>query len=182
MGKMRPLVKHRMTVLVLIDKKSWYQWIMCVQRVLKTNLLHPDQGGLPMWGFPKGSRNILQHFMNCSARSRILIMLQVKTIGSMMGIIIVLLIRVRSYRYWMRLSRRSHGRATKTSYETIICSQDIWNRILILQHKWRSLSGMEDFPCQAFRRATQIFYSCSSYGLSKVEYWWCWKLSLYDPW
>ena len=26
--------------------------------------------------------------------------------------------------------------ATKTSYDTILCSQDIWARILILQHIW----------------------------------------------
>ena len=40
MGTMRPLVKHRTTVLVLIAKKSRYQWTMNVQRVLNTNLLH----------------------------------------------------------------------------------------------------------------------------------------------
>ena len=45
MGTMLPLVKHKMTVIVLIAKKSRYQWTMCVQRVLKTNLLHPNKGG-----------------------------------------------------------------------------------------------------------------------------------------
>ena len=66
------------------------------------------EGGLPMWGFQKGDRNVLQHFMNCAARSWIVILLQVKTILSMMGIIIALLIRTRSYSYWMRLSRISY--------------------------------------------------------------------------
>ena len=90
-------------------------------------------GGLPMWGFPKDDRNILQRFMNFSARSWIVILLQVKTIWSMMGIIIELLIKTRSYRYWMRLSRRSYGCVTETSYDKILCSQDIWYRILILK-------------------------------------------------
>ena len=62
----------------------------------------------------------------------------------MMGIIIALSIRIRSYCYWMRLRRRSYGCATKTLYETILCSQDLWDRILILQRKQRALSGMED--------------------------------------
>ena len=72
-----------------------------------------------------------------------------------MVIIIALSIRTRSYRYWMRLSRRSYGCATKTSYDTILRSQDLWARILILKHKWRALSGREDCPCEDFRRATE---------------------------
>ena len=105
-------------------------------------------GGMSIWGVPK-----------------------FKPIWSMMGIIIALSIRIRSYRYWIILNRRSYGCATKTLYETILCSQDIWARILILQRKQRALSGMEDWPCQAFRRAIRRFYSSSFYGLHKVEYW-----------
>ena len=89
-----------------------------------------------MWGFPKSNRKILQRFINCAAQSWILILLQVKTIWSMMGIIITLSIRTRYYRYWMRLSRRSYGCATKMSYNTILWSQDLCARILILQHIW----------------------------------------------
>ena len=74
-------------------------------------------GGLPMWGFMEGDRNILQRFMNCAAQSWILILLQVKNIWSTMGIIIVLSIRKISYRYWMILSRRSYGCASETSYD-----------------------------------------------------------------
>ena len=44
------------------------------------------------------------------------------------------------------------------------------------------ISGREDFPCEAFRKATEKFYIGSWIVLHKVEYWWCWKLSLYDPW
>ena len=152
MGTMRPLVKHRTTVLVLTAKKYRYQWKMYVQRVLKTNILHLQiekiWGGMSIWG-----------------------VLKFKPIWSMMGIIIALLIRIRSYRYWMRLSRRSYGCATKNLYENILCSQDIWARILILQRKWRAQSGMEDCPCQDFWRAIQRFYSSSLYGMHKVEYW-----------
>ena len=120
MGTMCPLVKHRTAVLVLIAKTSRYQWTMYVQRVLNTNLLHLQMvkiwGGMSIWGVPK-----------------------FKPVLFMMGIIIALSIRIRSYRYWMRLSRRSYGCATKTLYETILCSQDLWARILILQGKWRAI-------------------------------------------
>ena len=123
-----------------------------VQRVLKTNILHLQMeniwGGMYMWGAPK-----------------------FKPIWSMMGVIIALSIRIRSYRYWTRLIRILFGFSTKTLYETILCSQYLWARILILQRKWRSLSGMEDCPCQAFRRVTWIFYSSSFYGMHKAEYW-----------
>ena len=81
----------------------------------------------------------------------ILILLQVKTIWSMMGIIIALSIRIIFYSYWMILSRRSYGCNTKNSYDKILCSQVLWYNILILQHKWRALSGIEDCPCEAFR-------------------------------
>ena len=57
--------------------------------------------------------------------------------------------------------------ATKTSYDTILCSQDIWARILILQRKWRALSGIEDCPCEAFRKAKETFYSGSWIVLHK---------------
>ena len=117
-----------------------------------------------MWCFPKGRRNILQRFMNCAARSWILVLLQVKTILSMMGIIILLLIRIISYRYWMILSRISYGCATKASYDTILCSQYLKARILILQHKWRAISGMEDFQCEALRKAAETFYSGSNFS------------------
>ena len=40
MGTMHPLVKHRTAVLVLISNKSRSQCTMCVQRGLKTNMLH----------------------------------------------------------------------------------------------------------------------------------------------
>ena len=62
----------------------------------------------------------------------------IEPIWSMMGIIIALLIRKISYRYWMRLSRISYGCATKTLYETILCSQYLWAKILILQRTWGS--------------------------------------------
>ena len=55
----------------------------------------------------------------------------------MMGVIIALSIRIRYYCYWMKLSRKSYGYATKTSYDTILCSQDLWDRILILKRIWR---------------------------------------------
>ena len=151
MVTMRPLVNHRMTVLVLIAKKYWYQWTMYVQRVLKTNLLYLQMEkiweGMYIWGVTK-----------------------FKPIWSMMGIIIKFSISIRSYRYWMRLSRGSYGCATKTLYETTLCSQYLWTKILILQRKWRALSGMEDFPCQDFRRAIRRFYSSSFYGLIKAKY------------
>ena len=51
--------------------------------------------------------------------------------------------------------------ATETSYDKILYSQDLWARILILQRKWRELSGVEDFPCEAFRKLTETFYSGS---------------------
>ena len=152
MGNMRPLVNQRTTVLVLIAKNSRYQCTMYVQRVLKTNLLHLHMekiwGGMSIWGVPK-----------------------VKPIWSMMGVIIALLTRIRSYRYWMILSRRSYGCATKNLYETILCSQYLWDRIMIIQRKWRALSGMEYFPCQDFRRAIRRLYISSFYGLHKAEYW-----------
>ena len=84
----------------------------------------------------------------------------------MIGIIVALLIRIRSYCYWMILRRISYGCATKTIYETILCSQDLWASILILQLKWRALSDMEDFPCQAFQKGNtmilQQFYLWAS--------------------
>ena len=133
MGTMRPLVNHRTTVLVIIAKKSRYQWTMNAQRVLNTNLLHMQMeniwGGMSIWGVPK-----------------------FKPIWSMMRINITLSIKIRSYCYWMRLIRRPYGCVTKTLYETILCSQDIWARILILQRKWRALSGMGDCTCQALRK------------------------------
>ena len=151
MGTMRQLVKHRTTVLVLIAKKSRYQWTMYVQRVLKTNLLHLHMEkiwvGMSIWGVPI-----------------------FKPIWSMMGINIAFLIRIISYRYCMRLSRRSYGCATKTLYETILCSQYLWARILTLQHKWRALSGMEDCPWQAFQRSIPRFYNSSFYGTNKAGY------------
>ena len=136
-------------------------------------------GGLPMWGFPKGSKNIPQRFMNFAARSWILILLQVKNIWSMMGIIIAFLIRIIFYRYWMRFSIRSYGCSTKIFYDTILCSQDLRARILILLGKWRALSGTEDCPCEIFRKAAEIFYSGSWIVL---QYWYCCKLRLYYPW
>ena len=152
MVTMRPLVKHRTEVLVLIANKYRYQWTMNFQRVLKTNLLHLQMeniwGGMSIWGIPK-----------------------FKPIWSMMGIIIALSIRIRSYHYWMILRIGSYGCATKSLYETFLCSQDLWAIILILQRKWRALSSMEDCPCQAFRRAIWRFYISSFYGLHKAEYW-----------
>ena len=103
MRTMRPLFKHITTVIVLIANKSLYQWTINVQRVLTTNLLHLQMekiwGGISIWGVTK-----------------------FKTIRSMMGINIAFSIRIRSYRYWMRLSRRTYGCVTKTLYETILCS------------------------------------------------------------
>ena len=43
---------------------------------------------------------------------------------------------------------------TETSYETILFSQYLWARILIIQRKWRSLSDREDLQCEAFQRET----------------------------
>ena len=40
MGTMRPLVKNRTTVIVLIANKSLSQWTMDVQKRLNTNILH----------------------------------------------------------------------------------------------------------------------------------------------
>ena len=163
MGTMRPLVKHRTTVMVLIANKSWSQCTMDVQKGLKTNILHQQMdniwGGMSIWGVPK-----------------------INPVWSMMGIIIAFLIRMISYCYWMRLSRRSYGCSTKNLYETILCYQDIWSMILILQRKWRALSGLEYCPWEVFWRAIKRFYSSSFYGMHKVEYWWYCKLSLYDPW
>ena len=45
-----------------------------------------------------------------------------------------------------------------------------------------ALSGGEDFPCGDFQKETETFYSDSWIMLHKVEYWICYKLSLYDPW
>ena len=123
---MRPLVKHRTTVIVLIAKKPQYQWKMNVPRVLKTNLLHLQMekiwGGMSIWGIPK-----------------------FKPIWSMMGISTELLIRIRSYRYWMIFHRRSYiDVPQKFIWNHLLCSQYLWARILILQRKWRALSGMED--------------------------------------
>ena len=176
---MRPLVKNRTTVLVIV-KKYRSQWKMCVKRVLKTNTFHLQMeklwGGISVWGVPNASeilhRGITQDLG--LLESGRMILLKVKTILSMMVIIIALSIRIRSYRYCMRLSRRSHGCATKTSYDTILCYQYLWARILILHCKLIALSGMEDFPCEAFRGEIRIFYSSSFYGLNKVEYrWFC---------
>ena len=47
-GTVRPLVKHRTTVLVIIAKKSRSRWKMCVQRGLKTNMFHLKMEKL--WG------------------------------------------------------------------------------------------------------------------------------------
>ena len=45
--------------------------------------------------------------------------------------------------------------SNETLYDTILCSQYIWARILILQRKWRALSGREDCLCEDLRRATE---------------------------
>ena len=120
--------------------------------------------------------------MNWSAQSWVVILLQVKTILSMVGIIISFLIRTRSYRYWMILSRRSYGCATETSHDTILRSQDLWDRILVFTPtRMEALSGRGYFSCEAFRKATETFYNISWILLLKVEYLWCCKLSLYDP-
>ena len=105
-------------------------------------------GGLPMWGFPKWNRSILQRFMNYAAKKLILILLQVKNIWSMMGIIIALSIRIISYCYWVILDRRSYGCAQKHLYDKISCSKDLWGRILILQHIWRALSVIWNSSCR----------------------------------
>ena len=162
MGTMRPLTKHTTTSLVIIANKPRYQWKMNVPRVLKTNLLHLQMEkiwwGMSIWGVPK-----------------------FKPILSMMGIIIALSIRIRSYRYWMRLIRRSYGCATKTLYETILCSQDLWARILILQRKWRALSGMEDFHVRLSKGQYKYSTAVLSMGRIKRNIDNC-KLSLHDPW
>ena len=119
MEAMRPLVKHRTTVLVLIANKYWYQWKMYVQRLLKTNLLHMQMeniwGGISIWGVP-----------------------EFKPIWSIMGIIMAFLIRIRSYRYWMRLSRRSYGCATKLymkpSYALNISGPGSWYSNVNIEH------------------------------------------------
>ena len=44
------------------------------------------------------------------------------------------------------------------------------------------LSSREDWSCEDFWKMTETFYIGSWIVLHKVEYWWCWKLSLYDKW
>ena len=67
----------------------------------------------------------------------------------------------------------------------------IWHNIIISRYLGQDtdtpmymevLAGREYFPCDDLRRVTGRFYISSSYGLHKVEYWWCCKLSIYDPW
>ena len=120
---------------------SWYS---------NVNGEHYQIGSITHVSIFKGSRYILLQFFLWTSLSWIFKRLQVQTIWSMMGIIIALLIRIRSYPYWMILSRRSYGCATKISYDTILCSQDIWDKILILQHNRISLSGMEYCPYETF--------------------------------
>ena len=145
---------YRTTVLVLIAKKYRSQWTMNVQRGLKNNIIHIQMekiwGVISMWGVLNSAETLYSGSWIVLHKSRILMVLQIKPILSMMGIITAFSIRIRSYRCWMRLSRRSYGCATKTSYETILCSQYLWARILTLQHKCIALSVMEDCRCEAF--------------------------------
>ena len=105
---------------------------MYVQRGLKTNIIHVRMESIwvvmSMWGVLNSAEISYSGSWIVLHKSRILMVLQIKPILSMIGIIIVFTIRIRSYRYWMRLSRRSYGGATKTSYETILCSQYLWAR------------------------------------------------------
>ena len=69
---------------------------------------------------------------------------------------------------------------TEISHDTILCSQDLWARILILQRKWRALSGVED--CHVRLSEGQYKYSTAvlSMGRIKRNIDNC-KLSLHDP-
>ena len=73
-----------------------------------------------------------------------------------MGITIALLISITSYRSWMILSRRSYM-CEKKSYNKILFSLDILDRLLIIQHNWRALLGMEDCAYEAFEKGADIF-------------------------
>ena len=115
--------------------------------------------------------NQLQRFMNFSARSLILILLQNKTILFMIGNIIAFLMKIISYLNWMILSRRSYSCENKHLYGTILCSQDPWAINLVLHNRWRALSGMEYCPCEALRSTAATFYSSYSYEQQIIEYW-----------
>ena len=99
----------------------------------------------------------------------------------MMGIIIALSIRTTHYCYWMLFIRRSYGCATKTSYNTILWSQDICDRILILQCIWRHYQVVI-FPMWGVPKGNWKILHRFFLGLHKVEYWRCCKLSIYDLW
>ena len=72
-----------------------------------------------------------------------------------------------------------------------MCHQNfIWHNIMLSRYLGQdtdtptymeALSGREDFPCEAFQKATEIFYSGSLIVLHKVEYWWYYKLILFYP-
>ena len=83
-------------------------------------------------------RKIVQLLQNWAAWSGRVILLQVKPIWYMVEIVIALAINTRSYFYWIKFSRRLYGSANDNSYETILCSQDIWVRTLIVQHICRN--------------------------------------------
>ena len=59
---MLPLVNHITMVPMLISKKSWSKWTMCVLRGLKTNMLDLQLEKLgkviSVWGVTKISENI----------------------------------------------------------------------------------------------------------------------------
>ena len=94
-------------------------------------------GGLPVGGFPKGNTKIIQQFFLWAAYSGILTMFQVKSIWSMIGILITMKIRMISYCYW--LSRTQN--IARIRHHHFICENIMFSSlkamILILQIIWR---------------------------------------------
>ena len=85
-------------------------------------------------------------------------MLQVNPICSMMGIIVALLIRARSYHYWKKMSRILHGCAIDTTYKKILFSQYLWASILMLQRILRHYQ-IGGFTMRGIKKREQKYFT-----------------------
>ena len=94
-------------------------------------------GGLPIWGFPEGNTKILHHLFLWAAYSGILMMLRLKSIWSMIGILIAMKIRMISYCYWLSRTQKF----VRIRHQHFICENLMFSSlkamILILQIIWR---------------------------------------------
>ena len=148
-------ISHEDNILSVLDEIDQKIIRICHRNFIWNNLIisiflgqYPDTptkmestiryGGFTMCSISNVRRKIIQGFMNCAAQRWILILLQVNTIWSMKGIIIAFSIRIISYRYWMRLTRRSYICATKLhitqSYVLKISGMGSWYSNVNVEH------------------------------------------------